>query len=202
MSKLLIIGCGGHGKVVCDVAENYYGEIVFADDNKKGEKILSYRVKYSVQEALDSEKCDFIVAVGDNDARERLFYKFLERGFNPVSLVSPNAYIGQEVEIGVGSVVFAGAVINPCTKIGIGCIINTSASVDHDSYLGDFTHVCPGVHMAGTVKVGKGCFIGVGSTVINNITISDGVFLGAGSLVVKNIEKSGKYFGVPAKIKD
>ena len=91
----------------------------------------------------------------------------------------------------------AGAVINCCTKIGKGCIINTGATIDHDNLIEDYVHISPGVHLAGTVKVGQGSWLGIGSVVSNNINITSGCKVGAGAVVVKDITEPGTYVGVP-----
>lgn len=199
MSKLLIIGAGGHAKVVCDVAKDYYNEIVFADDDKKGLTVLGCDVTYTVEEALNGEKSDFIVAIGNNDVREKLFFKFAKNGFNPVTLIHSSAVIGEEVEIGKGSVVFGGAVINAQASIGCGCIVNTGASVDHDCEIGNFSHVCPGGRIAGTVKCGEKCFFGVGSSVVNDVVIASRATFGAGAVVIGDVSEGGVYVGCPAR---
>ena len=76
----MIVGAGGHGKVVCDLAKNYYSEIIFADDGKVGSEVLGCKVKFSVDGVLNGEKCDFIIAIGNNEIRKKLFLKFLEKG--------------------------------------------------------------------------------------------------------------------------
>lgn len=199
MNSLLIVGAGGHGKVVYDLAKNYYSEIVFADDGKVGSEVLGCKVKFSVEDALNNEKCDFIIAIGNNETRKKLFLKFIEKGFTPVTLVHPSAIIGEEVEIGRGTVVFANAVINPQAKIGVGCIINTSALIEHDCEIGEFTHICPATKMAGTVKIGQECFIGIGSVIVNNISVESRITVGAGTVVVKDLIDLGTYVGNPAK---
>ncbi len=197
-NKLLIVGAGGHAKVVCDLAKNYYKTIVIADDNAKGE-LLGCSIIGNLEQVKKGEKCDFIVAVGSNEVRERIFTELLEYGFTPISLIHPTAVIGEGVEIGVGSVVFAGAVINACAKIGVGCIVNTMASVDHDCEVGQFSHLAVASHFAGTVKCGKNCFFGTNSAVINNINICDSVIVGASATVVKDIVEQGTFVGTPAK---
>ncbi|MBO4962394.1 MAG: acetyltransferase [Clostridia bacterium] len=198
--KLLIIGAGGHGKVAIDIAKNYYKTIIIADDFKQGE-VLSCKIIGGVEKALQGEKCDFFVALGDNKLREQIFDKFVSCGFTAVSLVHPSAIIAEDVVIGRGSIVMAGAVINPSVSIGIGCIINTCSSVDHDCVIDSFTHLCPSTHFAGGVKVGKYNTFGIGTIVINNITICDDAYFGAGAVVVKDVNLSGTYIGVPAKKK-
>ena len=101
--------------------------------------------------------------------------------------------------LGTGTLVAAGAVINPGAVIGDGCIINTCASVDHDCVLEDFVHRAVGAHVAGTVSIGAGTWIGAGATVSNNLQICGGCMIGAGAVVIKSITESGTYVGVPAE---
>ena len=93
----------------------------------------------------------------------------------------------------------AGAVINCCTKIGKGCIINTASTVDHDNVIEDYVHVSPGAHLAGTVKVGRGTWLGAGSVVSNNINITHSCKIGAGAVVIRDITESRTYVGVPVR---
>ena len=123
-----------------------------------------------------------------------------DMGADIVSLVHPAATVAYDVQIGAGTVVMAGAVINPSTVIGKGCIINTSASVDHDNVIGDYCHISVGAHTAGTVNMGDNCWLGIGGIVSNNIDICADTFICAGGVVVKNITKPGKYAGIPARI--
>ena len=92
-----------------------------------------------------------------------------------------------------------GIEIHPGAVIGDGCIINTCASVDHDCVLEDFVHIAVGAHVAGTVSIGAGTWIGAGATVSNNLQICGGCMIGAGAVVIKSITESGTYVGVPAE---
>lgn len=93
----------------------------------------------------------------------------------------------------------ANAVINASVKIGRSCIINTASSIDHDCIINDFVHVSPGVHVAGTVTIGRNTWLGIGSTVINNLEICANCIIGAGSTVIKDIKEDGTYIGSPAE---
>ena len=130
MRKIVIIGASGHGKVVADIAKQYYDQIDFLDDNPKVNAIgpVSDYAKY-----LDR---DFFIAIGDNGTRERVMKSL--KGAKIVSLVHKNAIVASDVIIGEGTVVMAGSVINPGAVIGNGCIINTCSSIDHDCIVGDF----------------------------------------------------------------
>jgi hypothetical protein len=93
----------------------------------------------------------------------------------------------------------AGVIINPSSKVGKGCIINTGSTIDHDNNLEDFIHLSPGSHLAGNVKVGKGSWLGIGSIISNNVYITENCIIGAGFVVLEDIYQSGTYVGVPAR---
>ncbi len=203
MKKLIIVGAGGHGRVVADIAValNRYNEITFLDDNCD-KNVEPFNVSGRVEEFVGFvDECDFVVSIGSNEARKNVTELLEKHKAQLVSLVHPSAVIGGNVKIGKGTVIMAGAVVNNGAVIGDGAIINTCASVDHDCVIGDFTHVSVGAHVAGTVEIGKNCFVCAGATVINNIKICDDCIIGAGAAVVRDIEKSGTYLGVPAVIK-
>ena len=92
-----------------------------------------------------------------------------------------------------------GRVINCGSSLGRGCIVNTSACVDHDNLLEDFVHVSPGARLAGTVHIGQGTWIGIGATVINNRSVAAGCRIGAGAVVIRDITQKGTYVGIPAR---
>jgi len=200
--KLLIIGASGHGKVVADIALKMkkWSHIAFLDDDESLKQSLGLDV---IGTSKDTDEYindwDFFVAIGSNSTREKIQVNLNSKGATIPILIHPHAIIGEEVEIASGTVVMAGAIINSSTKIGEGCIINTAASVDHDNLIEDFVHISPGVRLAGTVKVGHGSWVGIGSVVSNNKEIAACTILGAGALVVKDIIESGVYVGVPVR---
>ena len=199
MNKLIIIGAGGHAKVVLDIAvKNGYKDISFIDDNKKD--CLGYKVLGGLDalNCLNKEKTDFVIAIGNNEVRKKIADA---QKLNYVSLVHPSATIGLDVTIDVGTVVMAGAVVNPSAKIGKHAIINTGAIVEHDNIIEDFVHISPNATLGGTVTVKNSTHVGIGATVKNNISITNNVVIGAGAVVVKDIVESGVYVGVPAKLK-
>ena len=200
--KLIIIGASGHGKVVADIAikMNKWQSIAFLDDDESIKTSMGLEVIGKTADAFTyKDEADFFVAIGSNATRENIQEKLIEEGLNIVSLIHPSVVIGTDVEIGIGSVVMAGVVINSSTRIGKGCIINTSSSLDHDSMIEDYVHISPGVNMAGTVKVGNGSWIGIGSVISNNVNICSGCKVGAGAVVVKDITEPGTYVGVPVR---
>lgn len=201
-NKLLIIGASGHGKVIADIAlqMNRFQKIAFLDDNPGINNIMGIEVIGTtdiVSKLID--EYEIIVGIGNNITRKKIHETLETLGASIPVLIHPNAVIGEEVDLGRGTVVMAGAVINCCTHIGKGCIINTGSTVDHDNYIEDFVHLSPGVHLAGTVKVGQGSWLGIGSLVSNNLSITSGSIVGAGAVVVKGITEPGVYVGAPVR---
>lgn len=198
--KLCIIGAGGHGKVIADIAlKNGYKNIGFVDDDSLSECMVYPIIGRCCDlHQLNDGKTDFVIAVGDNNTRKKIAESY---DVNWVKLVHPSAQIGTDVSIENGTVIMAGAVVNACASIGRHCIINTCAVVEHDNMLENFVHISPNAALGGTVHIGECTHIGIGATVINNIKICSNCRIGAGAVVVKDITESSTYIGIPAKIR-
>lgn len=197
--NLIIIGSGGHGRVIKDIALlNGYEDIKFLDDDVNNPlssgKVAEY-IKF-----VDSSV--FFVAIGNNSVRERIQKQIESSGGEIVNLIHPAAIISKDVTLGKGIAIMAGTVINTGTIIEDGCIINTCSSVDHDCHIRAYVHVSVGAHLAGTIDVGERVFLCASATVINNVKICADCIIGANAVVVKDIEKKGTYMGVPARIKN
>lgn len=202
MNSLVIVGASGHGKVLADIAEKVgYTDIFFLDDNQAVKNCGKYSVVGASSDAMRYSSCDFIVGIGNAEIRKGIQEQLIEEGLHIVTLIHPKAVIASDVSLGVGTVVMAGAIINPCSKVGNGCIINTGATVDHDNVLEDYVHVSVGSHLAGTVSIGASTWIGAGAIISNNISICEKCMIGAGAIVVKNITEPDIYIGNPARKK-
>lgn len=204
MSLLLIIGAGGHGKVVADVAleTGEWDEVVFLDDdwpNKK--KNGCWDVLGTAQDFIAwKDRCtSAVVAIGNNRVRFELQAKLITAGFNLATIVHPSAHVSRYAKLGVGSVIFAQAVINVDAVVGDAAIINTAATIDHDCILGSAVHVAPGGSIGGGVMVGDFSWIGIGASVKHYITLGQNVTVGAGAAVVCNIGNNMTVVGVPAR---
>jgi len=200
--RLIIIGASGHGKVIADIAikMNKWKQIAFLDDDDTIKRSMGVEVLGKTSDALSHiDNCDIIVAFGNNETRQKIQEKLEFEGASIPILIHPDAVIGQQVKIGIGTVIMAGTVVNCCSKIGKGCILNTGSTIDHDNVLEDYVHISPGTHLAGTVKIGQGSWLGIGSVVINNININNNCKIGAGSVVINDINEPGTYVGIPAR---
>ena len=194
-NTIVIIGASGQGRVCADIARlNGYAQVIFLDDgdapNAAG-KVNDYP-RY-LQDA------DFFVAIGNGAVRRRIQTMLAENGASIATLIHPSAVVAQDVRVGKGTAIMAGAVVNPGTTVGCGNIINTCASVDHDCCVGDYIHIAVGARICGTVHLEDDSWIGAGAVIIQGLSVCAGCLLGAGAVVVRSITEKGTYVGVPAK---
>ena len=196
--KVVIIGAGGHGRVVADIAEACGDTVLgFLDDsNTINNKVNVIGTSADAIKYCGSET-ELFVAIGNCKVREKIMNSLPDAkwytAIHPSAVISPSAVIGE------GTCVMPNAVVNNSAVIGKGVIVNTCASVDHDDIIGDYVHIACGARLAGTVTVGNCTWIGIGSTISNNVSICSNLMIGAGAVVVKDIMEKGTYVGVPAR---
>lgn len=202
MKRLAILGASGHGIVVADIAQLGGWSVTFFDDTKQpGSKVGEWDV-HGVTNCLLENLGDYngvIVGIGDNNIRLNKSRQIAEAGGRLVSIIHPQSCVSRYADIGVGTVIMAGAVINAYSTVGVSVIVNTGATIDHDCDIAAGVHVSPGVNVAGGVKVGEASWVGIGSCVKELINIGSDVVVGAGSVVVSDIQSSSTVVGVPAK---
>lgn len=198
--RVLIIGAGGHAKVVADVVMHSEAEVIgFLDDDPHKTAVLGRPVLGTVEKWKQyATEASFLFGIGSNTVRRMWAEKICGTWYTGVHPTARKT-IGRDVSIGRGSVIMANAVVNAGTHIGEHCIINTAAVVEHDNLIEDFVHISPHATLCGTVLIGEGTHIGAGAVIRNNVSICPGCIIGAGSVVVKNITEPGTYVGVPAR---
>lgn len=204
--KIVVIGGGGHAKVIVSVLKklNKYEIVGYTDPENKGEILgVPYLGNDKTLNSLYKDGVNYaFIGLGQIKSAERrrkLVGICKSIGFNFPAIISPNAIINEDVSIGNGAVVMDGVTINSSSTIGEFSIVNTNASIDHDCSIGDFTHIAPGVTLSGEVNIGNNVLIGAGACIIQQIKIVDKTIISSGSSVQKNITKVGIYMGVPAK---
>jgi sugar O-acyltransferase (sialic acid O-acetyltransferase NeuD family) len=199
----LIIGAGGHGKVVADTALSLgWTNVAFLDDRASMlEAPLGLPLVGTLAD-LSGKRREFsrvVVALGDARLRLEWTARCVQSGFEVVSIVHPMAYVSKFASIGPGCVAFAQSAINADAKIGASCIVNTGATIDHDCLVGDGVHICPGAHLAGSVRVGDRSWIGIAATIRQGISVGRDATVGAGSVVVADVADGSTVLGVPAR---
>ncbi|MDB4828182.1 acetyltransferase [Candidatus Pelagibacter sp.] len=191
--KIAIIGAGGHGKVVGEIALlSQYKKIDFFDDRINEIVKFPFTIinKVDFLKNFFKDYDDFFVAIGDNEIRKNKLEWLKSLKVNIASLVHPKSTISKFSSYGAGTCIMANSVINAGTLIKDGAIINTSSSVDHDCIIDDFAHISPNCSLSGNIKVGKLAHLGSGTSVHPGIQIGDNVKTAVGSRIFKDIENN------------
>ena len=196
--RLLIVGAGGHAKVVIDAAQaagHTIAGVVGAPSDAP--EILGHTVVYSA-DGVDAD--GFVVAIGDNATRARLFAEYASRGLSPAVVVHPSVIVGSDVELGAGTFIAAGVVINTGARIGVDSILNTGCSVDHDCAIGAHSHIGPQAALCGAVRLGEGVLLGVGACAAPCASVGSWSVVGAGAAIVGELPGDAVCVGVPARV--
>lgn len=206
MPDIVVIGGGGHAKVLISVLKKCGYSVLGYTDNLDRGSVLG--VPYLGNDgalrniAARNARCNAVIGVGkvnSSAARKVLQEEIARLGFAFPPVCAPSAIISESVAVGDGTAVLDGVVVNCGTVIGSACILNTNCTVEHDCNISDNVHVAPGATICGGVSVGSHCMIGAGATVIQSIHICDGCLIGASAAVTTDITSRGTYVGNPAK---
>ena len=208
MKEIMIIGAGGHAKVIIDIIlqrkkilnDNLVIKGILDDTFKENEekKIFGIPIVGKINKILKlPSNIYYIIAIGNNSIRKKISQNYKEIKY--ITLIHPKAIIAENVSISTGTVLMAGSVVNANTKIGKHCIINTGSIIEHDNIIKDYVHISPGVILCGGVIIEKETWIGAGSTIIQGLRIGKNVIIGAGAVTIKDVEDFSTMIGVPAK---
>jgi UDP-perosamine 4-acetyltransferase len=203
---VVIVGAGGHGKVVLDILRTaglhrvvgfLDADTTLTDTEVAGVPVLG---QVNLLPRLKHQKIrGAIVAIGDNRVRVSYARLVLEAGLELASAIHPAASVSETAHLGRNVVVAAGAVVCTEVKIGDSVIVNTAAVIDHECEIGAGSHICPGALLAGRVRVGEGAFVGLGAKVLPCLSIGEHAVVGAGATVIRDVPAAVTMVGTPAR---
>ena len=200
--RLIIIGAGGHGRVVADVARAADIDIfAFVDCDPPAEEVCGIPVYADIKTALaenEYEQPHFIVAIGDNKIRAREYARAVKAGLKPASVIHPTAVISESAYVAPGTFIGPLSVVNIDASVGENVIINTRAIVEHDCVVGSHAFISPGAVLCGAARVGAHTFISTNATLIPFAKVGESALVAAGAVVTKNFPDDVRLMGVPA----
>jgi sugar O-acyltransferase (sialic acid O-acetyltransferase NeuD family) len=201
--KIILVGYSGHGLVVADTAfENNLKLIGYAE--KSLNEVNPFMLEYLGNESSPEFKgwdldVDFLLGIGDNLLREKIYVQILNKGKKVISLINSTSSISSFTTIGDGVFVNRNVSINAFSQIGNNVLLNTGCIIEHECLIGDSAHIAPGAVLAGNVEIGERTFIGANSVIKQGVKIGKDVVVGAGSVVLNNIPSEKKWVGNPGR---
>ena len=204
---VIVIGSGGHAKVLVDLLLAAGREILFCTDHSQtrhGQSLLGVSIagpdELVLERSTDEvELVNGIGSVGVAELRTKIYDAWTERGYQFATVIHPSAYVSPSARVSEGVQIMAHAVVQPEAVIGKNTIINTAATVDHDCQIGSHNHIAPGCTLSGSVRTGNECHLGVGATIIQQVTLGHRVIVGAGATVIRDVPDNQTVVGTPAK---
>ena len=204
----IIIGSGGHAKVLINTLQLQNKKILGCISLDKYAKILSVPVIGDDQYLLANHqpnKVQLVNGIGSihkPTLRKKIFQTYKEHGYHFATVIHPSVILPTRYLLEEGVQLMAGSILQPDVTIGENSIINTGVSIDHDCKICANVHLAPGVTLSGNVIIKDNCHIGTAATVIQGICIEENCIIGAGSLILKHIKPNQLAIGVPAKETD
>jgi sugar O-acyltransferase (sialic acid O-acetyltransferase NeuD family) len=205
--SVILVGCGGHARVLMDCLRKNRVAIIgyVAPKGERASGNMAALECIGDDEALarfDTAAISLVNAVGSirsTAARREVFDRLRTNGFKFSPVLHPSAVIADDVQLGEGAQIMAGALLQPGVVIGENTIINTRASIDHDCIVGAHSHVACGAVLSGGVRLGEGSHVGTGAAIAQSVKVGMGCLIGMGAAVSSDVSDGDFVAGVPAR---
>jgi sugar O-acyltransferase (sialic acid O-acetyltransferase NeuD family) len=202
-AALVLLGAGGLAAEIIEAAEQAGWKTIRLYDDRPAmldSEVMGYKCLGSIDQFEREASAEYLIAIGQNEVRQKLEDRMSAAGHSPASVIHPGATVSRAAQVAPGAYIGAGAFIGPHSRIGSHAIINVGTTVGHNAVLGRWVQVCPGARVSGFAALGDGVFIGSNAVVSPGITLGDWAKLGAASFAARNIPAGTLAVGVPARL--
>lgn len=208
--QLVIFGAGGFGREVLQIVRDInriepgswsvLGFVVDAE-YQSTMRIHGLPILGGVDWLAKHPEVEVVIAIGAPAVRAHIAKRVsLEASNAFATLVHPRAWLGENVQLGPGSIICAGALLTTDIAIGSHVQVHIGATVGHDAALDEFVTVSPAVCISGHVRVAEGVEIGAGSVLVPKVEIGEWTIIGAGSVIIRPLPCNVTAVGSPAKV--
>lgn len=200
---VVLIGAGGHGRVLLEALRSRGVEVAGFVAPSGGDGIAVPRLGDD-EWLMARAPSEYVLVNGvgstaSTKARAAVFERYRSAGFRFLTVVHRTAIVADDAELGEGTQVMAGAIVQTAVKTGPNVLVNTGAQLDHDCSVGAHSHIAPGAVCSGSVRIGEGVHLGVAAVVVQGITIGASALIGAGSVVIRPVAEGAVAYGNPAR---
>lgn len=202
--NIILVGYSGHGLVVADAALENNARLVGYSENSVND-FNPYQLQYFGNESSPDFNAwnldvDFLLGIGDNKIREKIYNLIIHKGKKAVSIIHPTSSISNYAKLGKGVFCNRNVIVNAFANIGNNVVLNSGCIIEHECEIQDHVHIAPGVVLAGNVTVGQRTFVGANSVIKQGVIIGRDVIIGAGSVILKSVPDGRKIVGNPGRI--
>jgi len=202
--QLIVWGTGGHAVSACETIIATGGHVdYFVSNDLSQQEFLGCRVFQNLPDLHPGVVRNLVVAIGDNWVRQSVVASI--RRLHPntrfPTFIHPSASVASSARVASGTLILQAAVIGAHADVGQFCVVNSRASLDHESQMQDFSSLAPGVTIGGRVRIGHRSAISIGAVVKHGIEIAEDVVIGAGSYVNRSIPAGSVAYGTPATVR-
>lgn len=211
-APLVILGGGGHARVVIDAARSRPGAWTVVGVVDKGgptEALAAMGVDHLGDDAAflrvlettaPGARPSLVVGVGADPAARRAIVDRYGTVASWATIVHETAWVSPAATLAPGAVVLGGAMVNAGARIGPHAIVNTAAVIEHDADIGAFAHIGPAAALGGGARIGEGTLVGLGARVRDHVAVGTGAVVGMGAVVVASVPDGAVVMGVPARV--
>lgn len=201
---VILLGAGGHANVLLEILQLRSIKVIGVTTPDVDMSTVDVPV-IGADDAIynyEPEQIALVNGIGSvssTQKREEVFQIFKKAGYSFLNVIHPSAIISPNANIGEGVQIMASSIVQPKTIVGLNTIINTGAIVEHHCHIGNHVHIAPGATLSGNVEIGDGAHIGTGANIIQNVVIGERTLIGAGALVNRDVSPRVKAYGIPAR---
>lgn len=209
MQDLVIYGAGSVGRlaeqIIIDInkEQDRFNLLGFLDDDKTRHRTVQHGTPIlgDIQWLAKHPGTSVVIGFSSTKQKQELHRRLKEFGhLHFATLIHPDTWIANRVDIGTGSIVYPGVHLDVDIRLGAFCLINKLSTIGHDTIIGDYSTVSPGVNIGGFNTIGRGVEFGINSCSVQRISIGDHATIGAGAVIIRDVEDNAVVVGNPGRV--